>query len=305
MPISQWSNKGLIWDMKLLPPEWAKSHMAVPVLEHLHDDIYRAYFCSRDEKNRSQIGFLDFNINAPRNPIRISSSPILKFGELGHFDDSGVTPTWVLNKNGQKYLYYVGWSQGVSVRMYLYVGLAVSDDGGKSFKRIGNVPILERSSNDPCLTATLSILEEDGIYRMWYVSGDKWEMRADGSYPYYNIKYAESIDGVNWRRERKICIDYKNKNEHAIAKPCVIKDGAIYKMWYSCKGEDYSIGYAESCDGFSWERKDDKLEISQSSDGFDSRMREYAHVIEHKGKKFMFFNGNEYGRHGIGMAEEL
>ena len=69
---------------------------------------------------------------------------MLGLGELGAFDDNGVTPTWVLNRGKRKYLYYVGWNKGVTVRMHLYVGLAISEDGGKSFKRYSRAPILER-----------------------------------------------------------------------------------------------------------------------------------------------------------------
>ena len=31
----------------------------------------------------------------------------------------------------------------------------------------------------------------------------------------------------------------------------------------------------------------------------------YPHVIKHKGKKYMFYNGNNYGKEGIGLAIEV
>jgi hypothetical protein len=305
MSSGMWTNYGLVFNIQKFSVPWMISHMAVPVVEHLYGDIFRMYFCSRDLSNRSQIGFFEFNINNPQNILGVSSQPILSHGVLGAFDDCGVTATWVLDCKGKKYLYYVGWSQGASVRMHLYSGLAISEDGGRSFRRYSKSPILERCHIDPFLTATLSIIKEGNRYRMWYVSGDGWEKRSDGTYPFYNIKYAESIDGISWLRPNKICIDYKNSDEHAIARPCVLKENGIYKMWYSSKGSDYCIGYAESTDGIVWVRLDELVNMKRSPDNFDSVMREYPCVIKHKGKKFMFFNGNEYGKYGIGMAEEI
>lgn len=299
-----WSKQGLI----LAPDksrDWMNSHVAVPAVEHLHGDIHRMYFCSRDLQNRSQIGYAEFDILNPSKMIYITPEPILGLGELGAFDDNGVTPTWVLNRGKKKYLYYVGWNKGSTVRMHLYVGLAISDDGGKSFKRYSRAPILERVREDPILTATLSILKEGGVYRMWYISGDCWFARDDETFPVYNIKYAESRDAIHWVRKGYVCVDYKNAEEHALARPCVLKEGGIYKMWYSHKGADYRIGYAESKDGLRWKRLDDKVGIDVSDDGFDSKMQEYAFVVSHKGIKYMFYNGNDYGMDGIGYATSV
>lgn len=296
-----WKQQGLI----LAPDksrDWMQSHVAVPVVEQLRGDIYRIYFCSRDSQNRSQIGYAEFDIRNPAEIIYISPEPVLGLGELGAFDDNGVTPTWVLNRGKKKYLYYVGWNKGSTVRMHLYVGLAISEDGGQSFKRYSRAPILERVREDPLLTATLSILKENGVYRMWYISGDRWFSRAGETFPVYNIKYAESRDAIHWARKGQVCVDYKNAEEHALARPCVLKENGIYKMWYSYKGADYRIGYAESRDGLHWKRMDERVGIDVSSDGFDSIMQEYAFVVSRKGRKYMFYNGNDYGLKGIGYA---
>ncbi len=73
-------------------------------------------------------------------------------------------------------------------------------------------------------------------------------------------------------------------------------------MWYSYKGANYRIGYAESDDGLVWRRLDSQVGIDVSSSGWDSEMIEYAYVFEHGGTKYMLYNGNDYGRDGIGLA---
>ena len=83
----------------------------------------------------------------------------------------------------------------------------------------------------------------------------------------------------------------------------VIEDG-LWRMWFSYKSTDYRIGYAESRDGLAWERLDHLAGIDVSPSGFDSEMVEYGAVVRHDGRQFMFYNGNNYGVEGIGLAVE-
>jgi hypothetical protein len=117
-----------------------------------------------------------------------------------------------------------------------------------------------------------------------------------------HIKYAESRDGIDWGRDGHVCIDFGAPDEYAISRPCVVKDGDVYRMWYSHRGSAYRIGYAESADGFDWQRRDEVVGIDVSPSGWDSEMVEYACVFDHGGSRHMLYNGNGYGRTGIGHA---
>ena len=122
--------------------------------------------------------------------------------------------------------------------------------------------------------------------------------------PIYNIKFAESNDGINWVRNGQVCIDFKSRNETALARPCVIYENNIFKMWYSYKDPKigYRIGYAESLDGIKWERLDNEFGMGVSKTGWDSQMVEYSFVFNHKDYKYMLYNGNNYGENGIGYS---
>jgi hypothetical protein len=297
----RWLKKGLIIEPSGRP-DWMVTHAGIPFAESMGEDLYRIYFYGRDKLNRSQIGYAEVDIKEPERILYISEKPVLGLGALGCFDDSGVMPSWVINSQGRKYLYYTGWIVGVTVPFYFYVGLAESEDGGKSFQRVSQAPILERNNCDPYLTASPCVIIENGIWRMWYVSCVRWEIENGKLKHYYHIKYAESKDGINWDRRGVVCIDFKSREEYAIARPCVIKEDGIYKMWYSYRGESYRIGYAESKDGIVWKRKDEKAGIDVSESGWDSEMIEYAFVFSHKDKKYMLYNGNDYGKTGLGYA---
>ncbi len=297
----RWVKRGILIE----PPkgiEWARTHAALPTPQLLEDGRVRVYFSSRDGAGRAHIARTDVNvIDGPRSVV-IDSRPVLAPGPLGTFDDSGVTTSCLLQHAGRIYLYYSGWSLGTTVPFYIFAGCAISDDGGLSFNRMSPAPILERTAVDPYLTASPFVLVEGGIWRMWYVSGTGWEMADGKPKHYYHIKYAESADGARWRTGGHVCIDYRDAGEHAIARPYVIKDGGLYRMWYSYRGEAYRIGYAESSDGLSWKRKDDQAGIDVSDDGWDSEMVAYPCVFELEGRSHMLYNGNGYGATGIGHA---
>ena len=135
---------------------------------------------------------------------------------------------------------------------------------------------------------------------MWSGSNTNWgHERRDMD---HLIKYAESMDGLNWRRDGRVVIPPKSPEEYAISKPCVLSDPGTYRMWYSYRGSHYQIGYAESKDALSWTRLDDAAGIDRSAEGWDSEAICYACVFDQAGSRFMLFNGNGYGRTGFGIA---
>jgi hypothetical protein len=258
-------------------------------------------FTSRDADGRSHVGRaqLDLDAGVARD---FEPAPLLAPGPLGAFDDSGAMASCVVRDGGRELLYYIGWTRGVTVPFYTFVGCAVSEDGAR-YERVSPAPILPRSEVDPYLTTAPWVLIEDGTWRMWYASGSGWEATGDRPLHRYNIRYAESSDGVRWRRDGTVCIDYADGGEYALTRPCVIRDRDTYRMWYSRRGQAYRIGYAESRDGVEWTRLDDEAGIDVSSDGFDTDMIEYPFVADARGRRYMLYNGNGYGETGIGWAE--
>src|SRR5206468_6415563 len=103
------------------------------------------------------------------------------------------------------------------------------------------------------------------------------------------------------RREGHVCVDYAGPEEHAFSRPCVVRDGDLYRMWFSVRGDAYRIGYAESRDGLAWERRDEEARIAPSSE-WDAEMQAYPSVFDHGGRRYLLYNGNDYGRTGIGWA---
>jgi predicted GH43/DUF377 family glycosyl hydrolase len=300
----KWSKKGLIFTPSG-QRSWMRTHATHPIALHLNDDLYRIYFSCRDDRNRSHVGYVELDLKAPREILRLSDEPALIPGPLGNFDDYGAYAGCLVLHRDRLWMYYLGWNPGVKPPLfYSSIGLAVSKDGGKSFHKVSAVPIVERSKFDPCSVLLPYVMKERQKWRMWYGSGMKWEEVSGELYSYYDIKYAESDDGMNWERRGMVCIPLQ-KNERNIGHPFVMKD-EIYRMWYShSSGHGYRIGYAESADGFRWTRKDDEVGIGLSESGWDSNALAHPHVLVNNGRRYMIYNGNDFGKDGFGLAEEV
>lgn len=298
----KWNKLGLIFSPSGNVP-WMRTHAALPVPLHLEGDVYRVYYASRDEYNRSHVGFIELDVNSPDRILHVCAEAVLGPGPLGCFDDHGAYASSVVRCEGELYMYYIGWNPGARKPLfYSSVGLAISKDGGKHFEKISRAPIMSRSEHDPCLVTSPFVLRDEDLWRMWYVSGYKWEEQDGSLESYYDIKYADSGNGLQWSREGLVCIGLR-EGEKNIARPWIVKEGDVYKMWYSCNtGEGYRIGYATSTDGLSWTTHGTPAGLDLSSSGWDSEAMAYPSVVKHEGRWLMFYNGNNFGRDGIGLA---
>lgn len=292
-----WIKKGLLIQPK---PKfwWNKSHNMLPTVVHHNNNYFYVYFSGRDNHGRSQIGrSLIQVINSDIILIETDSEPIFQNGERGCFDDNGVTPSSVQDN----FFYYIGWNSGTTTyRMSLIMGLAIFNN--KKLYRNSRAPLLKRTDREPFGISTAPfVLKIKSRFKMWYVSGEKW---INKDLPVYNIKFATSINGVDWDNKGIVSLELE-KNETALARPCVLYDGNIYEMYFSYKDPKYGyrIGYATSKDGVQFTRSSDKSHyLNTSENGWDSQMVEYSYVFEYNSYRFMLYNGNGYGANGIGYA---
>ncbi len=304
--MQRWKKLGRIFQVAGDAP-WMMTHAAVPTALVLDAQTVRVYFGTRNASKQASVGFFDFD---PQNPTEIlgrSESACLGPGDLGMFDDSGVLPSWVMRRDDRIWLYYIGWNLGTTVPFRNFTGLAESSDGGKTFTRFSPAPVADRDRHDPLFFTNPCWLQDGPVWKVWYLSAVRWEAQTQGPPKhYYHIKQDESSDGVTWRRTPSVAIDFQYPGEFAISRPCVVREGGLYHMWYSYRsgprGENYRIGYAASVDGKKWDRQDEQVGLDVSSTGWDSQAVCYANVFDHGGRRFMLYNGNGYGESGIGLA---
>jgi predicted GH43/DUF377 family glycosyl hydrolase len=286
--------------------DWLYSHAMIPIAEQLDGDLYRIYFSSRDAHNRGHGAYVEVDMSDPLRVLKLSEKPVLEPGDLGCFDDSGALPNSIVTVGQRKMLYYTGINLGVTVKIRNSIGLAEWNSETHRFERCFKGPVIDRTRDLPHFVATPEVHYEDNRYRAWFTSCVGWKIEADEAKHFYRLEYAESIDGINWKRDGTIAIDFRDSHEYALGVPRVIKDRTGYKMWFCSRATKdqptYRIRYAVSKDGVTWERRDSEVGIDVSESGWDSEMICYPYVFEHAGQRYMLYNGNHYGKTGFGLA---
>lgn len=316
----KWLKHGKIFD----PTEYTLANGCVQFAQSpqalVLDDLVRIYFSTRavdtNGKFLSHIAFVEMRKNL-RDVIRVSDQTVIPRGGLGCFDEHGIFPMNVVRYGDLVYGYTCGWNRRVSVSVDTAVGLAISRDNGLTFERIGPGPVLAASLHEPCLVGDGFVLVIDDVFHMWYIFGTGWKTFSPDAAPdrTYKIGHATSPDGVNWTKEesRQIISDQLGPDESQ-ALPTVVKTGSRYHMFFcyresfdfrKAKGRGYRVGHAWSDDLSNWTRDDDTLQLEGTPGTWDSDMQCYPHVFECDGKVYLLYNGNEFGRHGFGMAELL
>jgi hypothetical protein len=276
------------------------SHAAYPTPLVLDGQVVRIYFSPRDAQNRSSIAFVDVALDGRRFAlVAPPTGPLLSPGPRGAFDDSGVTVSCVLAEAELISVWYLGWSLGTTVPFRNFIGLATGTrDSG--LQRVSPAPILDRDRHDPFTLGYPWVLPNDSGYVMWYGSHLGWG--TEWLSMHHAIKIARSADGIDWQRNGKVVLAPAGADEYAVSRPCVLRDPDCLRMWYSRRFTTYRLGYAESADGISWLRRDDALKIVGQPGSWETDSMEYATVFDCGGRRYMLYNGNGYGRSGLGLA---
>ncbi len=225
--------------------------------------------------------------------------PTLAPNPASGFEDD-INRNCVLRVGNIYKMWYTGQARGHS-----YIGYAESTDGLHFDRRctepvlISEYPYEGMSVMNPC------VLFEDGRYRMWYSAGETYEPNV--------IAYAESEDGIAWRKRRANPIFVRDGShtfeQDRIGGCQVMKTNDMgYVMFY--------IGYrdidtaciciARSDDGIvGWERSVHNPLVSPNPDGFDADAcyKPTAVFDDARGMWMLWYNGRKGKDEYIGLAE--
>jgi hypothetical protein len=300
----QWRNLGrlLVADRRY---PWFCSHTGACAAVATDDpDRFDFFITVRDDANRSVIGRGALNLKWSGGnvdvQVTVEPTPALQHGELGMFDENGVSYPWVVAADGQLRMYYTGWMPTVMTPFQNHLGLAHQVDG--DFARVSRAPILARSDIDPLSIGSCAVLRQADQWHMWYTSFVRWGTQPGEPKHSYVIKHASSPDGIHWQPDGRVCISSAYGWDHSIGRPTVWHDGERYHMWFCYRGDHYRLGYASSIDGVQWQRDDTQVGLQPSGEQWDAKDQCYPFVITARDHLLMLYAGNDYGHGGVGVA---
>jgi predicted GH43/DUF377 family glycosyl hydrolase len=311
----KWQKLGKIFDPRDYDGGWMREFAQSPSTL-LFEKYVRVYICSRpdptpDGQYMSYLSYIDLDRKDLTSVVNVCTETILGLGSYGTFDEFGTNPVSVIRDGEDVRVYYAGWTRCESVPFNAAIGLAVSKDGGNTFIRPGQGPVLSYSPDEPYLLGSPRIRKFNNKWYLWYVAGKDWLEIEGKPEPVYKIRMAISDDGINWEKHGKDLLEDKLGEDECQACADVSFHGGKYHMFYSYrhshnyKGAEngYKMGYATSADLLNWERNDEMVGIGVSESGWDSEMVCYPHVFNVDGENYMIYQGNGMGKDGIGIAK--
>ncbi|WP_045738603.1 hypothetical protein [Xanthomonas sp. MUS 060] len=283
---------------------WMAYAALTPTPYRLDAERLRVYAGFRDADGVSRIGYVDVRADDPTVVLSVSAKPVLEIGRAGCFDDNGMILGDVVPGPDGLYMFYVGFQQVAKAKFLAFTGLALSGDGGASFQRCQDTPLLDRASGRSTIAAVHTARYEHGRWRLWYAVGDDWEWIGGTPFPRYHIRCVDTDDLHAIPRQDTVCLRPQG-SEYRIGRPRVYRHDGRYLMYFTRGNVDgaYFPGMAISDDGRHWQRCDEELGLRLASEGWDARTLCYPALIRHGDRVLMFYNGNDMGREGFGVAE--
>jgi len=303
----KWRKLGIVWTATGHHP-LAVSHGMGPTPILWNAGTIRVFLTCLDATGRGRPFFVDVAADDPRVVLEVSPAPLLDVGKPGTFDDNGLMPLSVVRlEGGRVLLYYAGFELCRSIRYRIFTGVAVSEDGGLTFRRHSDVPVLDRREDEIYFRGGPFVLQDRGRFRMWYVGGDGWTDVGGKAMPVYDIRYIESVDGLRWDGGGRVCLAVEDPTEHGFGRPWVRRrSNGDYELYISVRRRDlgaYRLGFARSRDGLSWTRADREMGLDVSPGEFDGSAIMYSAVVTSGDRTFCFYNGDDFGREGFAVAE--
>lgn len=308
-----WENLGMICSSETLPfgdGIYCQSPHAIQL-----EDFVRIYFTTRtrdgEKHYKSYPAYIEVTSDFSKI-LNYSSFPILPLGDLGNFDEHGIFPfqPFVMS-SGEIMATTTGWSRRQSVEAESAIGLVISKDFGKTFRRTGSGPMLAALREEPFLIADGYLLENEGAYHLFYISGRSWIEKDGKKERVYKIRHAKSLDLIEWERSNlDLITDVIGENE-CQALPTVLKTKEGWLMAFcfrdafdfrTIREKSYRLGWAKSQDLTTWNRIDEEITITSHNSNWDYDMRAYPNLFKNESGTYLLYNGNNFGLEGFGLA---
>lgn len=280
------------------------THAANPVLVPIASDIYRIFFNSRDALQRSSVYSVDFNLQELMIVEGSLREQYILSAERTYFRD-GISLGSPIKINHETWIGFMAWINPPNQHWFGTIG-KFKLDRNFNIAMIDENPWFDLDSNDPISLSYPAFYEKEGQFRMWYGSTITWD--AGNGEMLHILKEKSSPDCRQFLNTGRT-IKWKINDFQAFSRPSIIQVQNIYLMAYSVRGyrDRYRIEFSVIDDTHP-KKNLDILQLgsfSASGSDWESEMVEYPFLVTHKDDAYMFYNGNGYGRTGIGVAKVL
>jgi hypothetical protein len=271
-----------------------------PLIIETSEQVSRLFFNSRDECNRSSIYSIDLQ---GEELIPISNSIKLQhtFGRKNSFYSHGISIGNSFELNKRNYVGVMGWKNNPGEHWSGRIGKVELDSSG-NLEKIDEKVWFDLDADDPISLSYPAIYQDGSTLSMWYGSTVTWD--SGNGEMLHILKEKRSQDGINFMSSASV-IPFKIDQAQAFSRPSIVNFNNRNLMAYSFRGSSnkYRIGFVW-LDDFSTATQVGGLPpFLPSRENWENEMVEYPSLFVRNKKLFMLYNGNDYGKTGIGMTQ--
>lgn len=279
--VTKWKRSGPLFETGA-PGSFDARWCVLPHVVRMHNNRWHLYYTGNAGTGSGLSAFPGIGMatsNDGRTWVRDDGEPVISLsGEHGDPDAIGVAGGSVISVNqpdgtAQWRFYYTGCpttGRAHELNQQKTICYAVSDDGIRWQKR-GVVMLRDptRDYENIGVAGPVVLQDDNGTFRMWYSAiGTRWG--------FYSICYAESDDGILWRRGERYGENLQltpagtGWEQQMVEYPSVIREGDRLRMFYCGNGYGRTgIGTAVSLEFES--RDSTRQSINNSTDSADDR----------------------------------
>ena len=274
------------------------SHAANPVVIKVNRSIFRIFFNSRDEKQRSSVYSIDFDLSTLRLMPDSLKVQFLLNSPNSYFKD-GVSLGSHFELNGLNWVGFMGWINPSDKHWYGTIGKFQLNDNF-DFERIEENPWFDLDNYDQTSLSYPAVYTSKNTMHVWYGTTLAWD--GGNGEMIHILKEKISKDCVRFESTNRV-VEWKMGESQAFSRPSVLQIHDKFLMAYSVRGNKtrYRIGFGLIEDHSSIVKQ--MCTFSTSTSKWESEMVEYPYLVSHGDSIFMFYNGNDYGKSGIGLAQ--
>jgi hypothetical protein len=295
------ANREMFLDTSLLYFEGEKlNYAANPLIIKISEKLNRLFFNSRDEGNRSSIYSIDLlgeNLVPNSESIKLQH----KFGLSNSYFSHGISIGNFFEFNEKSYISVMGWKLNPGEHWAGRIGKIELDLNG-NLMRISEKAWFDLDSEDPISLSYPAIYHDGQTLTMWYGSTVTWDT---GNGDMIHILKEKKLNVGESFVSSDSVIPYKIGQAQAFSRPSIVNYKNRNLMAYSYRGanDKYKIGFVWLDDFSTATQVGGIPPFLPSLNNWENEMVEYPSLFVRDKKLFMLYNGNDYGKTGIGITE--
>jgi hypothetical protein len=291
----KWRKLGKIFDI-----EEMLSHSSTPSPLVIGENQVRVFYSSRDIHNRSSVSYFDFDVSTLK-VLYAHDKPLVRFGNKHSFYSAGISLGNVFKWKHDRYLAFMGWKLPVVGHWFGQIGL-LHVDKENNLQILNDTPVLPLNLNDPISLSYPWVSDsKSSEISFWYGSTVTWD--GPNSDMIHILKTGKATSLLNWK-SGDIALSFDERDFQAFSSPTILAIGEKKFLFYSYRGKsnNYRIGSAELMGKRPMATKND-FGISKTLEEWESQMQCYPRIFSLSGYHYMLYNGNQFGKTGIGLAK--